>query len=916
MNAVAVLLRQPWVTRAGWTLLHFLWQGSAIAIFLAAAQAVAGRRVRVQDRYALACGALAAMIAAPILTFLALGRADAPDFPRPLWPIVVGAAWERALPLLVLAWSTGVVIFSVRIAFGWRRAVRMRRRDSGPVPPAWRQTLAELKLRLRVSAPVRLLSSSLTSVPAVVGWFRPVILLPVEAMTGMPIEQVRALLAHELAHVVRQDYLVNILQSMAEALLFYHPAVWWVSSQIRLDRELCCDDLAVAASGDVLAYATALADLDCYRRGCFQVAQMANGGSLLHRIRRLAGNGEPLTRSMLDAGAASALVVLFMAGIGAVAVHGEPAPTAPWRAAVRPFVPTGTVAARPMWLPAPPRILARRAPRLVSALLFDPLLAPSPIATPETRPAIEAKDALSSALETVAGNSATAPMVGATVPPSHLPAPRFSGSAVTPDTSLPSAAPKFAHNPLPDRKMVEVNIVATDGKGAPAGDLTAADFRAWDNGKEQTIAGLQKVSSVTVAAPAALPPNTYSNRVAEAGQPQVLSMVLLDGPNTTFQDQMLAWRAVKNVVGQQPPEEPVAIYSLGADFAIHIVNGFSFDPIAPPAEFPTRDKSDFLKRVRPGESLQLPALKPFLEKQRILNTLKALETVAEHVKGIPGRKNLLWLSAAFPTVVGAQGSLYFEQFGQELQHTTAAMNDAGVSVYPIDSRGLSSSGGSFTNIATMKSIAEATGGKAFYNRNDIAHGIRAALDDSRQVYLLTYSPPSPLEDGARHTIRVTSSRRGVRLRYRQSYDAPSKSETGSAEAERLLTEALASPLDASETGIQASVEPAAGQGGDITLAVHIDLGDINLAYTGEKLTGGLRLEARQLGASGELLGGVSQAAEFELDQANYRLALQNGLPFAVKLRRELAAVAVRIAVVDARGGRTGSLSLSLPPKRN
>ncbi len=79
--------------------------------------------------------------------------------------------------------------------------------------------------------------------------------MPAAALTGLPLEQVQALLAHELAHVLRRDYLVNILQGVAEALLFYHPAVWWVSNQIRAERELCCDDLAVAASGNALAYA-------------------------------------------------------------------------------------------------------------------------------------------------------------------------------------------------------------------------------------------------------------------------------------------------------------------------------------------------------------------------------------------------------------------------------------------------------------------------------------------------------------------------------------------------------------------------------------------------------------------------------------------------------------------------------------
>jgi hypothetical protein len=114
-------------------------------------------------------------------------------------------------------------VFSVRIALGWRLAARLRRSAAATVSSEWQKALQELMVRMRVSAPVSLLASSRTTVPAVVGWLRPVVLMPVEALTGLPISQVRALLAHELAHVLRHDYLVNVLQSMAEALLFYHP---------------------------------------------------------------------------------------------------------------------------------------------------------------------------------------------------------------------------------------------------------------------------------------------------------------------------------------------------------------------------------------------------------------------------------------------------------------------------------------------------------------------------------------------------------------------------------------------------------------------------------------------------------------------------------------------------------------------
>jgi peptidoglycan-N-acetylglucosamine deacetylase len=164
----------------------------------------------------------------------------------------------------------------------------LKRRQTNPLAERWQARVAHLSRQLRLSRPVRLCESALVEVPTVVGWLRPVILVPASLLTGLPAQQVEALLAHELAHIRRQDYLVNLLQTMIETLLFYHPAVWWISGQVRQEREHCCDDLAVKACGDVLVYARALTELEQLRvRVSGQLALAATGGSLLGRIRRL-----------------------------------------------------------------------------------------------------------------------------------------------------------------------------------------------------------------------------------------------------------------------------------------------------------------------------------------------------------------------------------------------------------------------------------------------------------------------------------------------------------------------------------------------------------------------------------------------------------------------------------------------------
>jgi uncharacterized protein (TIGR03435 family) len=163
---------------------------------------------------------------------------------------------------------------------------------------------------------VPLLISALVQVPTVVGWLRPVVLVPVGALGGLPAEYLEALLLHELAHIRRHDYLVNMLQSVAEALLFYHPAVWWVSGHIRAERELCCDDVAVSISGNPITYARALAHLESCRPSHLSAALAANGGSLADRIARLLGQSRPPVRTGLGPGVVTIAVLLAAAAYG------------------------------------------------------------------------------------------------------------------------------------------------------------------------------------------------------------------------------------------------------------------------------------------------------------------------------------------------------------------------------------------------------------------------------------------------------------------------------------------------------------------------------------------------------------------------------------------------------------------------
>jgi Zn-dependent protease with chaperone function len=348
MNFLQSFAAQGWIQHLGWTLIQFLWQGTVIAILFAGVRAFASRSITVHTRYILSCCVLGIMVAAPVVTFFV--RPDAP--PLTSWPLPSSDSWQAVLPWLVAAWFSGVLALSVRLIGGWRVTARLRSTGVRPAQPEWHQRLETLISRVGVSRPVQLLVSPLVEVPTVVGWLKPVILAPVGALTGLPPDHVEALLAHELAHIRRYDYLVNMLQSVAEAVLFYHPAVWWISGQIRAERELCCDDLAVQASGDVVTYVHALAELESCRPVRSGSALAANGGSLLDRIRRLAGHKAPLSHALPGPGAAGAMALLWLLGIGVMAAN-------------------GSTHALPVAQPAPIQ------PAVVSALLFGPY-GPSP----------------------------------------------------------------------------------------------------------------------------------------------------------------------------------------------------------------------------------------------------------------------------------------------------------------------------------------------------------------------------------------------------------------------------------------------------------------------------------------------------------------------------------------------------------
>ncbi len=377
MNATSAL---------GWSLLHFLWQGTLIALAAKLVLSMLPRR-HAPVRYAVAAGALALMPLAVVVSLartssgfaapLSLERAPAAAeerTPRAMpaatapWPSATSLEaldtaqipsslrssaltlstrpWKQRvdafLPWVVGAWAMGVVALAVRLLASYSAVRRLLRAQSESVPASVQDLLARLSARLGVQRAVRVCTSPLTHVPTVAGWLRPVILLPASALTGLSSTQLEAVIAHELAHVRRHDYLVNLLQTLVETLLFYHPAVWWLGARMREEREHCCDDLAVAACGSAPVYAEALLSMEQLRSSP-ELALAFSRGSLVGRIERLlapnARTSELFPRWMAGMSAV-AIVFLFAAACGLAEAAGRQRQEVKSGRALAPQVPT------------------------------------------------------------------------------------------------------------------------------------------------------------------------------------------------------------------------------------------------------------------------------------------------------------------------------------------------------------------------------------------------------------------------------------------------------------------------------------------------------------------------------------------------------------------------------------------------
>ena len=329
-----------------WALVHFLWQGLAIAFIL---WIILKLSRKASARYRACAVALALMALAPVATFvwltphittlsgtrdLVLDTADLPSL------ATVQTGWfESHATWLLSLWLAGACLLLIKAVAAWLRARRLVTGELAPLPTEMGRAAERLAVSLGVKR-ARFHSSSRVASALVFGWLKPVIVLPAAAIGRLSEAEIEALLAHELAHVMRHDFLVNLLQTFAECALFYHPCVWWVSARMRHERELCCDDVAVAVCRDEILYSKALLRLEELR---MEPALAATGGRLRERIQRLLDT--PETRR-ISAAPVVALALLIGVSVALLAQNPPPPPEPP--------APPPAVAPSPDKAPAPP----------------------------------------------------------------------------------------------------------------------------------------------------------------------------------------------------------------------------------------------------------------------------------------------------------------------------------------------------------------------------------------------------------------------------------------------------------------------------------------------------------------------------------------------------------------------------------
>ncbi len=302
MDFINQFLPENILNALGWTVVHSLWQAFIIALLLSAY--LLATKAGARQRYFAGFVALGATLLSATATFLILFNQTGIDASPEIWPAdgqLPGRyfientpsgfqGWfDGNMPFIVTMWFMGMAFFILKMLGGLLYIQRLKTKHLMALPDHWQSLMHKIQRELGITKTIALKASALVKAPMVVGWLKPIVLMPIAAINNLSTQQVEAILAHELSHIARHDFVLNILQSTVEALFYFNPAVWWISARIRTERENCCDDMAVALCGNSIAYAKALVSLQEMHqaRPVLALSFSKNKNQLLLRIQRI-----------------------------------------------------------------------------------------------------------------------------------------------------------------------------------------------------------------------------------------------------------------------------------------------------------------------------------------------------------------------------------------------------------------------------------------------------------------------------------------------------------------------------------------------------------------------------------------------------------------------------------------------------
>lgn len=498
-------------------------------------------------------------------------------------------------------------------------------------------------------------------------------------------------------------------------------------------------------------------------------------------------------------------------------------------------------------------------------------------------------------------------------------------------------------------RLVEVNVVAHDKFGAVA-DLTKDDFILTDHGKPIPISFFSiETNKRPATAVARLPQNVFSNSpAARSSTQQSVTVVLLDGLNTKIEDQAYARQQVLKFLKQLNPDERVALYTLGS--SLKILNDFTDDP-----EQLRRTLAKYLGTMTSDATLAEPLpsdsgdsdMDAFLDAanqkfadaanaNKAVNTLAALEAIASHIGGLPGRKNLVWVSGSFPLMIGFDDSSAWgdpsremRTFNDEITRATRALNNSNIAVYPVDARGLvglpaslsAANKGKITNtpvslhpknLDTLDEIASATGGRAFYNTNDLAGAVRKAIEDSEVSYTIGFYPEPEKLDGKFHELKLQVKRKGVNVRYRKGYIAFKDEPLTPARIDNEIRTAVWSPIESSAINLTGRVDRVdKPQPNLLRVMLSTDIRKFHLEARDDRMVGKVEVLFLQQDKAGKTLDSRRQTVDLKLQKATYEAYLKSGLTMAQYIEPKKDLAVLRVVIVDQPSGLLGSLIVPL-----